>query len=518
MQPIWSPSAERSRRAQLARYMQFVQERHKAPVHDYASLHRWSVEFPENFWSALWDFCEVRAEQRATQILADGHRMPDAQWFVDARLNYAENLLRLDDDSPAVIFRNERGERRELSWRQLRGEVARIADGLRNAGVKEGDRVAGSLPNIPEAVIAMLATTSIGAIWSSSSPDVAAEGLLDRFGQIRPKVLFAVDGYTYAGSSADCIPAVRAIKDKIPTIECVVLVPYLQARAGLDGIDGATSFAAFGSPTAQQPFAQLPFEQPAFITYSSQSAGAPRCVVHGAGGTLIQQLAEHTLQADVSRGDLCFYVATCGSMTWHLHVAALAAGATIVLFDGAPLQPDPTVTWRIAAEEKVSLFGASPYFLAGCEQAGVRAGSQFDLSALATIVSTGAQPSASTCRYVYSQVKQDVLLASMAGGTDVMASFGSGCPLVPVYEGEIQRLTLGMKTQIYDDAGQAVIDTQGRLVCSAPFPAMPVGLWGDTKGSRFQSAYFSRYPNVWCPDDLATITARGGLMVHGRSQ
>ena len=515
MEPIWSPSAERISGAQLTRFMHFVHERHKAPVHDYASLHRWSVEFPEHFWSALWDFVEVRAERRATDVLRNGNRMPGARWFVDARLNYAENLLRLEDDSAAIIASNETGRRRELSWRELRHEVGRVADGLRRAGVCAGDRVAGYLPNVPQTVIAMLATTSIGAIWSSCSPDFGANGVLDRFGQIAPKVLFAADGYRYAGKVIDCLATVRTVQERIAGIGRVVLVPVLHEDPPLP--QGAVMFDDFGTPGAPPSFEQLPFDHPAFILYSSGTTGVPKCIVHSAGGALIQQLKEHVLHTDMSRNDRFFYFTTCGWVMWNALVSGLAAGATIVLFDGAPLQPDPRVLWRLAQAERITVFGTSPRFLTACEQAGIRPRTELDLSALRTIVSTGAPLNPASYRYVYRDVKEDMQLASITGGTDIMACFGGGCPILPVYEGEIQCLGLGMKTEVYDDAGAPLIGRQGELVCTLPFPSVPIGFWGDSGGARFQATYFDRYPNVWWHGDLATITPRGGLIVHGRS-
>ena len=517
MEPIWSPSPERIARTQMTRFMRFVRERHHAPIPDYAALHRWSIEFPENFWSALWDFCEIRAQTRATQILEDGNRMPGARWFIDARFNYAENLLRRDGNTPAIIFRNERGERRELSWAQLRRETARIADGLRAAGVQPGDRVAGYLPNIPETVIAMLAATSLGAVWSSCSPDFGPSGVLDRFGQITPKVLFAADGYRYAGKTLDCMATVRAVKKKIASIERVVLVPYSNERPALDTIDDAVAFADFGNADAQLSFEQLPFEHPAFILYSSGTTGVPKCIVHSAGGALLQQMKEHMLHSDMGPDDRFFYYTTCGWVMWNALASGLATGATIVLFDGAPLQPDPRVLWRMAHDERITIFGTSPRFLVGCEQAQIRPRREFELSALRTIISTGAPLNPSSYRYVYREVKPDVLLASITGGTDLMACFGGGCPIQPVYEGEIQVLGLGMKTEVYDDDGQPLQGAQGELVCSAPFPSVPIGFWGDTGGSRFHATYFARYPNVWWHGDIATITPRGGLVVHGRS-
>jgi acetoacetyl-CoA synthetase len=517
MEPIWSPSPERIERAKLTRFLRFVRERYQAPVPDYSALHRWSIEFPENFWSAVWDFCEVRAQTRATQIVEDGNRMPGARWFSDARLNYAENLLRRDDDTPAIIFRNERGERRQISWRELRRETARIADGLRAAGVKQGDRVAGYLPNMPETVIAMLATTSLGAVWSSCSPDFGLSGVVDRFGQIAPKVLFATDGYRYAGKTLDCMATVRAVKEKISSIERLVLVPYVNERPAVGTIDQAVMFADFGNSTAMLSFEQLPFDHPAFILYSSGTTGVPKCIVHGAGGALLQQLKENTLHSDMGPDDRYFYYTTTGWVMWNALVSGLATGATIVLFDGAPLQPDPRVLWRLAHDERVTIFGTSPRFLVACEQAGIRPRREFELGALRTVISTGAPLNPPSYRYVYREVKPDVQLASISGGTDLMACFGGGCPIQPVYEGELQVLSLGMKTEVFDDNGKPLHGEQGELVCSAPFPSVPIGFWGDTDGSRLHATYFARYPNVWWHGDLATITPRGGLIVHGRS-
>jgi acetoacetyl-CoA synthetase len=515
--PIWTPSPERVRKAALTRFSHYVHERYKAPVHDYTSLHHWSVEFPEHFWDAVWDFCEIRCSQKAEQTIVAGTRMPGTQWFVGALLNYAENLIRVSDDSIAIIFRNESGERRALTRRELHNEVARVAAGLKQAGVRMGDRVAAYLPNIPETIVAMLAATSLGAIWSSCSPDFGACAVVDRFGQIKPRVLFATDGYRYAGKRIDCLPTIAAMCKQISSIERVVLVPYLNAHAKAEQVPHGVLYKLFGKAGAALSFTQLPFDHPAFILYSSGTTGAPKCIVHSAGGALLQQMKENILHADIGPDDRYFYFTTCGWVMWNALASALATGATIVLFDGAPLQPDPKILWRLAAEERVTIFGAGPRFLTTCEQQGLRPREEFDLSALRTVISTGAPLSPASYRYVYRDVHPNVQLSSISGGTDLMACFGAACPVLPVYEGEIQALGLGMKVEIFDDAGKALVGQPGELVCTRPFPSVPVGFWGDTQTDRFVTTYFSRYPNVWRHGDLATITARGSLIVHGRS-
>ncbi len=515
--PLWSPSPERIANAQLSRFMQRVNGNHRTNISDYASLYEWSITEREKFWAELWKFCEVRASREWDHVLENGNAMPGAKWFTGARFNFAQNLLSRNDQAPALIFHNERNERRELSFQQLTQEVARIAAGLRAAGVVKGDRVAGFLPNLPESVIAMLATTSIGAIWSSCSPDFGVAGVFDRFGQIRPKVLFAADGYFYGGKTIDSLPTVRDIAARITSIRTIIVVPYVNAQPDLGGTKSAHVFGTFGDVNTPLTFEQLPFNHPIYILYSSGTTGIPKCIVHGAGGTLLQHMKEHMLHADLRRGDKLFYFTTCGWMMWNWLVSALAVGVTVVLYDGSPFHPDPRVLWRVAEREGIDVFGTSPRFLAWSEKENVRPAAECTLPKLRTILSTGSPLSPEGFKYVYRDVKPDVLLASISGGTDIAACFALGCPILPVYEGEIQCRGLGMKTEIYDEDGKALTNEKGELVCSAPFPSMPIGFWNDTDGSKYQDAYFARYPNVWCHGDYAELTPRGGMIIYGRS-
>ena len=515
--PLWSPSRERIERSNLTRFMRYVREHHNAAVHDYGALYRWSIEYPELFWTAVLRFTETRLHREWDRVLENGQRMPGAQWFTGAELNFAENLLRDADDAPAIVFRNERGTRHEMSRRELAAETARIAAGLKALGVRPGDRVAGFLPNLPESVVAMLATTSLGATWSSCSPDFGVNGVLDRFGQIGPRVLITADGYFYGGKTLDSLAIVKGVLEKVPAIEHVIVVPYVAAEPSLGGVRGAEVWGHFGTSGAPLEFAPVPFDHPLYIMYSSGTTGVPKCIVHGVGGTLLQHLKEHQLHTDVQPGDRVFFFTTCGWMMWNWLVSALASRATVMLYEGSPLHPDPAVLWRFAAEERIDVFGTSPRFLSACEKQGLEPGRQFDLGGLRTVLSTGSPLAPENFRYVYAAIKQDVQLSSISGGTDIISCFALGNPLLPVYEGELQCRGLGMKVEIFDDAGRSVENEKGELVCTAPFPSMPIGFWNDPDDSRYRAAYFERFPNVWCHGDYALLTSRGGLVIYGRS-
>jgi acetoacetyl-CoA synthetase len=512
--PIWTPSLFRIADANLTRFMAFAGS-HGAPTSDYDAFHAWSVTEPAAFWDTLWEFAGVVGPRGTGPALEHGDRMPGARWFAGARLNFAENLLRGPDAEPAIVFRNELGARREISWKELRAEVARIAAGLRADGVGPGDVVAGFLPNMPEAVIAMLASASLGATWTSCSPDFGMQGVLDRFGQVKPKVLFTADGYFYGGKTVDSLATIAGILDHLPSVQRVVLASYAGCQATT--LPRTIAFGDYGDRGAALQFEQLPFDHPLYILYSSGTTGVPKCIVHGAGGTLLQHQKEHRLHTDLKPGDRLFFFTTCGWMMWNWLASALAAEATIVLYDGSPLHPGPGVLWDMAAEEAITVFGTSPKYLAALEKAAYRPREHHALAVLRTVLSTGSPLAPEQYDFVARAIGADVLLASISGGTDIVSCFALGNPLLPVYRGELQCRGLGMKVEVWDETGRPVIAAKGELVCTAPFPSMPIGFWNDADGSRYRAAYFERFPGVWHHGDFALLTTRGGLVILGRS-
>ena len=508
---LWTPGKDRVEQSAMYRFMA------AQACDDYAGLHAWSVKEAPRFWQAMCDFAGVDFSRPASKVLEQPGDMTTATWFGDAEISFPAHVLRHGGARPAIIFRGENGVRRQISFDELKAGVGEVAAGLRAAGVVKGDRVAAFIPNCPEAIIAMLGVTSLGAIWSSCSPDFGINGVVDRFGQIGPKVLFCADGYFYNGKRHDSLAPVSGVLEKIKSIETTVVVPFSGTDAELDNVRGAVWWADFAVAGAVAEFLPTEFNHPLYIMYSSGTTGVPKCIVHGAGGTLIQHLKEHMLHCDIGPDDRLFYFTTCGWMMWNWLVSGLTAGAALLLYDGSPFFEDGRILWRIAEEEQLTAFGTSAKYIAATEKAGIRPGAEFDLSLLQSIFSTGSVLAPESFDFVYAAVSEDVQLASISGGTDIISCFAGGNPTLPVRRGELQCLALGMDVQIYDEDGEAVIGERGELVCRNAFPSMPVGFWNDPGNSKYHAAYFERFPGVWAHGDYAEITQAGGMIIYGRS-
>jgi acetoacetyl-CoA synthetase len=493
--PLWTPSAERIAHANLTRF---------GRGNPYATLHADSVARPLEFWRSIWEFAGIRGDMGG-RVAIDMDRMPGARFFPDGTLNFAANCLRRDDDEPAILFTSESSPIESVSWRQLRGDVAACAAALRAAGIAPGDRIAAYLPNAPQAIVAVLGSASVGAVWSSCSPDFGVQGVLDRFGQIKPRVLLAADSYVYAGKTYDLRTRVAEIREKLPSVE--------RALVGLSEWD------AFLAPYrgAAPEYAPLPFNHPLYILYSSGTTGVPKCIVHGAGGTLIQHVKEHQLHCDIKAGDRVFYFTTLGWMMWNWLVTVLASGATILLYDGSPFHPDGNRLFTVADETGMTLFGTSAKFIDAVAKAGLRPRETHSLATVRTITSTGSPLAPESFDFVYEHVSHDVHLASISGGTDIVSCFVGGNPIGPVWRGEIQCPALGMKAEVWNEAGRRVREQKGELVCTMPFPSMPLGFWNDPDGRKYHAAYFERFPGVWTHGDYCEITKHDGVIIYGRS-
>ncbi|MGH1478355.1 MAG: acetoacetate--CoA ligase [Geminicoccales bacterium] len=517
-EPLWQPSDERVANANLTAFMTSLHAEMDAAPTTFDDLRVWSVDQPEAFWEAFWRFAEVQASKPWKKVLTDGEKMPGASWFDGARLNFAENMLRYRDDREAIVAWTEDRHRRSVTYKELYLAVARLADALRTDGVGVGDRVAAVMPHAIETIVAMLATTSIGAIWSSCSPDFGEQGLLDRFGQIDAKVLITVDGYRYNGKELDIRPKLATLRNGLTSLKRVVMVPFLHADAEPGILSDAVRYQDYVENDANAvSFEQLPFDHPAFILYSSGTTGVPKAIVHGAGGTLLQHLKELMLHTDLKRDDRLFYFTTCGWMMWNWQVSGLGVGATVVVYDGSPFYPDGNCLFNVLQEDKVTVFGTSAKFIDAVKKAGLKPATSHDLSALKSMLSTGSPLVAESFEFVYQSIKQDLHLASISGGTDIVSCFVLGNPIGPVWRGEIQTAGLGMAVEVWNDEGKPVTAERGELVCVKSFPCMPVSFWNDPDGSRYHGAYFERFPGIWTHGDMIEQTPHSGFVIHGRS-
>ncbi len=515
--PCWMPDAERINQANLSRFIHLIRAELDPLITDYHGLYQFSINHPRQFWQAVWEFTDIIGE-RGSEVLLNGESMLESQWFPQAKLNFAENLLRYRDDKTAIIFRSEDGALRKLSYHELYHSVAATAASLKGLGVVSGDRVAGYLPNLPETVIAMLATASLGAIWSSTSPDFGLAGVGDRFGQIQPKVLFTANAYQYNGKIHNCLEKAAQLAAAIESIEAVVVIPYIEQEIKLDGFKYALLWDDFLDNTSTEiDFHRDRFDLPLYILYSSGTTGIPKCITHSAGGTLLQHLKELVLHTDLHRQDRIFYFTTCGWMMWNWLVSSLATGATIVLYDGSPFYPQAESMFDLIDELDISIFGTSAKSISAWEKAGIKPAQSHKLESLRTILSTGSPLAPESYDFVYRDIKNDICLSSISGGTDIVSCFALGCPILPVWRGELQCRGLGLKVEIRNDTGEVVIDETGELTCAASFPAMPVGFWGDTDGSKYRAAYFERFENIWAHGDYAKLTVHGGIIIYGRS-
>jgi len=516
---LWKPSDQRVRETNMYRFMTQVNQKYKKNFVDYDSLYQWSVQNIPEFWALVWDFVGIKVSKPYDQVVDDPGEMPGTKWFSGARLNFAENLLRYRDDRTALIFLGEDREVRKITYAQLFEEVARIAKPLKDMDIKPGDRVVGFMPNMPETIFAMLAATSLGATWSSCSPDFGIKGVLDRFGQIQPRVLFTANGYWFKGKEMDSLERISNILKDLPSIEKVVVVPYTRKKPDIKTISKGVHYSDFrvSGPVPALDFVQLPFDHPHYIMYSSGTTGLPKCMVQGAGGVLINQLKELMIHTDLRREDTIFYFTTCGWMMWNWLTCSLAVGATLVLYDGNPFHPEPGALWKMAQDHKINIFGTSAGYIAALTGAGVKPGKEYDLSPLKAVLSTGSPLSIEGFEYVYRDIKEDIQLASISGGSDINGCFAGGNPMGPVYAGELQCRYLGMKVEALDENGKPVRNKQGELVCLAPAPSMPIYFWDDPKGEKYHNAYFDVYPGIWRHGDFIEINDRGGVTIYGRS-
>jgi acetoacetyl-CoA synthetase len=516
---LWEPSERSVEEAQLTQFAQQMVRKRRLELNSYAEFYRWSVQSPEEFWTDVWDFCGVVASRRGTTVLVDGDKMPGARWFPEARLNLAENLMRRGDRGDAFVFWDESGFRRRVSYADLYSDVSRASQALLALGLRAGDRVAAFIPNLPEAGMLALAALSQGIVWSSCSPDFGVDGVLDRFSQIEPKLLFCADGYRYNGETHDSLERIAQLVEKLPSLRKIVVVPHLEPKVDVSEIPKAVVLDEWlrRHTPGNIAFAQLPFDHPVFILFTSGTTGTPKCIVHGAGGTLLQALKMYKLHMDLRPGDRYFYFCTTNWVVWNLLFAALAAEASVMLYDGSPFAKNGRILFDYAEKERITHFGTSAKFIDALSKRGLRPRDTHDLSSLRMIMSTGSPLSPEGFDYVYEAVKTDVCLASISGGTDIMGAFADANAVLPVYRGELQCRSLGMAVEVFNENGESVTNQKGELVCTRPFPSMPLGFWNDRGGERYHAAYFEKFPNVWTHGDWSELTERGTMLVYGRS-
>jgi len=514
---MWQPTEEQINNSQMMDYMQLVNQKFGLSLKKYSQLYDWSIEKAEDFWGSFWEYSQIIHHSPYSQVVDDLGKMPGAKWFDGATLNFAENLLRYRDDKIAILFQGEDGTQSSLTYKELHDQVSRLARSMREMGIVKNDRVAGFMPNIPETIITMLATASIGAIWSSCSPDFGIKGVLDRFQQIEPKLIFAADGYLYNGKTIDCLSKLKKILMDLPSIKKTIIVPFA-GDSNTNVIKNSMLWNDFlHKDSGDIIFEQLPFDHPLYIMYSSGTTGLPKSIVHSAGGTLIQHLKELKLHTDLTQNDKIFYFTTCGWMMWNWLISSLAVGATIVLYDGSPLYPDGTALLKMADDLGITVFGTSAKYIASLESAGIKPKQISSFPKLRTILSTGSPLVEENFDFVYGEWKEDVQLASISGGTDIISCFALGNPILPVRRGELQCRGLGMKVESYNEKGMSVRNEKGELVCTQAFPSMPIYFWNDSNGKKYQSAYFDVYPNIWHHGDYLEINDFGGVKIYGRS-
>ena len=515
---LWKPSKDQINSSQLEAFRLQVNSRFNLKIENYSELHSWSISNINDFWKAIWGFMAIKCSSNYNQVVDDENKMPGAKWFDGLLFNFAENILRIKSDKAAIIFQSENADSKIISYNELYDEVEKVASTLRKMGIKNGDRIVGIMPNLAETVIAMLATTSIGAIWSSCSPDFGTQGILDRFTQINPKIIFASDGYFYKGKSFDSLNKLKDLLNHLPSVRKVIITPFVRENPDISSINNSLVWNDFIDPKPNPIiFEQVPFDHPLYIMYSSGTTGKPKSIVHGAGGTLIQHLKELRLHTDININDTVFYFTTCGWMMWNWLVSNLAIGSTILLYDGSPFHPDRNSMWDMIDNYKVSHFGTSPKFLETCRDTKLSPIKTHSLKSLKSILSTGSPLVEECFEYVYKHIKKNIQLSSISGGTDIISCFALGNPILPVINGEIQCLGLGMDVAAFNNNGEDLVNKKGELVCKKAFPSMPVYFWNDKNGKKFFDAYFNKFKNVWHHGDFIEINNYGGVKIFGRS-